>query len=254
MMVRDSGWKLEPDSDQQRFSGRVARMRDLQIVITGASGGIGSYLIENLQHHEIFGCYNSRIPSESVNAEFFQVDVTDAQSVESFTEQVSSRLKSVVLINLAGISLNAMAHKMEESTWDQVLDTNLKGTFLMSRALLPFMRDEQWGRIINISTIVGQIGVPGTVAYSASKSGLAGLTRTLAVENVRKNITANALALGYYNVGMINTIEPRLQEAIIERIPMKRLGDPKDIVLAVKFLIECEYITGSIININGGML
>lgn len=124
----------------------------------------------------------------------------------------------------------------------------------MCRAMLPFMRQQEWGRIINISSIVGQVGVPGTVAYSASKSGLFGLTRTLAVENASRNITVNTLALGYFSVGMINVIRPEIQEQIKAKIPMKRFGDPHNVELAIRFLIECDYITGATININGGLL
>ena len=226
------------------------------IVITGASGGIGRFLAEQFsQEYEIIGTYNSHKPIPSGNSiEYYQVDVCDALSIERFVSKIGDRLKDIILINLAGISLDGMGHKMAEETWDQVIDTNLKGTFLMSRALLPFMREQEWGRIINTSSIVGQIGIPGTGAYSASKAGLMGLTRTLAAENVTKEITVNVLALGYFDIGMISVIRPELQEQIRAKIPMKRFGDPKNIELAIRFLIAADYITGSIININGGLL
>lgn len=226
------------------------------IVITGASGGLGSYLIEHLaKDYEIIGTYNMhKPPSTDQVVGFYQVDVRDPDNVERFVFAVADKLNHVVLINLAGISLDAMGHKMSEATWDQVLDVNLKGVFLTCRAFLPFMRQQEWGRIINVSSIVGQMGVPGTVAYSASKAGLFGLTRTLAAENVAKNITVNALALGYFDVGMINVITPEIQEQIRAKIPMKRLGHPRNVELAVRFLIESDYITGSVININGGLL
>jgi 3-oxoacyl-[acyl-carrier protein] reductase len=159
-----------------------------------------------------------------------------------------------VLVNLAGISLDGMGHKMDESTWDRVVDTNLKGTFLMSRAILPFMRGQEWGRIINISSVVGQKGVPGTVAYASSKGGLYSLSRTLAAENATKNITVNALALGYFEVGMIGVLKPEVQEQVRQTIPMKRLGHPRNVELAIRFLIDADYITGTTININGGLL
>ena len=110
------------------------------------------------------------------------------------------------------------------------------------------------GRIINISSIVGQLGVPGTVAYSSSKAGVFGLTRTVASENAKKNITVNSLALGYFNIGIINTIAPEVQQQIKEKIPMGRFGDPKNIELAVRYLIDSDYITGTTIDINGGLL
>lgn len=146
-----------------------------------------------------------------------------------------------------------MAHRMPSDVWDKVIDTNLKGTFLFCRAMLPFMRKQEWGRIINISSIVGQIGIPGTIAYSTSKSALFGLTRTLAVENAAKKITVNVLALGYFDIGMISVIKHDLQERIKESIPLKKFGDPRNIELAIRFLIESDYCTGTVININGGL-
>ena len=225
------------------------------IVITGASGGLGNYLVEHLgRDYEIIGTYNTHKPAPIDRVvEFFQVDVTDSGSVERFVAAVSDKLQRIVVINMAGISLEGMGHKIAEGKWDRVLDVNLKGTFLMCRALLPWMREQDWGRIINVSSVVGHLGVPGTVAYSASKTGLFGLTRTLAAENAMKNITVNVLGLGYFEVGMINVIRPEIQEQIRERIPMKRFGHPRNVELAIRFLIECDYVTGTSIAINGGL-
>lgn len=225
------------------------------IIMTGASGGLGGYLIEHLSRDfEIIGTFNTHEPTPTNRVMgFYQVDVRDSGSVERFVATVADKLQHIVLINLAGISLDGMGHKMSDTLWDRVVGTNLKGTFLTCRAILPFMREQKWGRIINISSVVGQKGVPGTVAYSASKSGLFGLTRTLAVENATKNITVNTLALGYFDIGMINVIRPETQEQIKASIPMRQFGDPRNVELAIRFLIECDYITGSIININGGL-
>lgn len=222
------------------------------IVMTGASGGLGQYLIEHLsKDFEIIGTFHTHRPTDK--ARFYQVDVTDANSVAQFVTMIASSLQRIVLINLAGISLDGVGHRMSESIWDQVVDTNLKGAFLMCKAVLPFMREQKWGRIINVSSVVGQVGVPGTLAYSASKSGLFGLTRTLAIENASKNITVNTLALGYFNRGMIGTIDPEFQEQIKAKIPMGRLGHPRNIELAIRLLVEADYITGAVININGGL-
>ena len=124
----------------------------------------------------------------------------------------------------------------------------------MSRALLPIMRQQEWGRIIYVSSIVGQMGIAGTCAYSASKAGLFGLTRTLAAENAAKNITVNTLSLGYFDVGMINVIKPDMREQIKEKIPMRRFGNHNALEAGIKFLIDCDYITGTTININGGIM
>jgi NAD(P)-dependent dehydrogenase (short-subunit alcohol dehydrogenase family) len=106
---------------------------------------------------------------------------------------------------------------------------------------------------VNISSIVAQVGVPGTGAYSASKSGILGLTRTLAAENASKGITVNALALGYFSIGMIRVLSPEMQELVLQKIPMHRLGDPRCLTAAIRFLIECDYMTGTVLNINGGL-
>jgi NAD(P)-dependent dehydrogenase (short-subunit alcohol dehydrogenase family) len=224
-------------------------------IITGASGGLGSYLVQAFhREHHIIGTYHNNKPEMVLpNVEYHRVAVGDPKSVDSFVQQVSGKLDKVTLVNFAGISLDGMGHKMKEESWDKVLDTNLKGTFLMCRGLLGHMREQRWGRIINVTSVVGQIGVPGTVAYSSSKAGVTGLTRTLAAENATRNITVNTLALGYFNVGMINVIKPELQEQLKQTIPMKKLGHPRNLELAVRFLIESDYVTGSTININGGL-
>jgi acetoacetyl-CoA reductase/3-oxoacyl-[acyl-carrier protein] reductase len=230
-------------------------LEEYVIVITGASGGLGSYLVDYLsKDHEIIGTYHARRPeSHSASVRFYELDISDPRSVGNFVASTEPLMHNTVLINLAGISMDGMGHKMSESTWDSIVDTNLKGTFLMCRAILPLMRKQEWGRIINISSIVGQIGIPGTVAYSASKGGPFSLTRTLAAENAAKNITVNALALGYFDVGMIGVIPPERREAIRAAIPMQRLGNPRNLELAVRFLVDCDYITGAIMDINGGL-
>jgi NAD(P)-dependent dehydrogenase (short-subunit alcohol dehydrogenase family) len=226
------------------------------IVVAGASGGLGRYLVDRLSgDFEMIGTYHNRKPElDRPIAGLFRVDVTDPASIDAFVAEAGPLLQRVVLVNLVGITLDGMGHKLAEATWDRVLDVNLKGTFLMCRALLPVMREQTWGRIINVSSVVGQMGVPGTVAYSSAKAGMFGMTRTLAAENASRNITVNTLALGYFSVGMINEIRPEGQAAIKATIPMKRFGDPRNFELAVRFLIESDYTTGSVININGGLV
>jgi NAD(P)-dependent dehydrogenase (short-subunit alcohol dehydrogenase family) len=225
------------------------------VVITGVSGGLGSYLADALsEDHFVIGTYYSRNPMY-MNApmDFVQVDVCSSTSVAAFAKTIEG-YNDLALINLAGVSEDAMAHKMPDGLWDSVMDVNLRGTFLMCKALLPYMRENGWGRIINVSSVVGQMGVPGTAAYSASKAGVLGLTRTLAIENATKGITVNALALGYFNAGMLRALPLEVREHIREAIPMKRFGSPLNIELAVHFLLKADYITGATININGGLL
>lgn len=226
------------------------------IIITGASGGLGNYLVKKLKNdHELIGTYWSHKPDKfESTVDFYQLDVSNAQEIDSFMKKISPKLHNIVFIHLAGISINAVSHKMKEEYWDRVMDVNLKGAFLMTRSLIPIMRMQEWGRVIYISSVVGQTGIPGTCAYSASKAGLFGLTRTVAAENVLKNITVNTISLGYFNVGIIDTLNPDMQEQIKEKIPMRRFGRPENFEMAIRFLIDCDYITGSILNINGGFL
>jgi NAD(P)-dependent dehydrogenase (short-subunit alcohol dehydrogenase family) len=159
----------------------------------------------------------------------------------------------VTLVNLAGISLDSLCHNFSSADWNRVLAVNLTGSFLMSRGLLPYMMKERWGRIINISSVVSRIGVAGSCAYAASKAGLMGLTRTLAKEYAPYGIRVNCLSLGYFSSGLIDTIPAGRVKSIKEEIPVKRLGDVRDISAAIEFLIKCDYITGAEINLNGGL-
>ena len=137
------------------------------IVVVGASGGLGSYLSEQLaKDYPVIATYYTHKPTSTApGVEWYQVDVRDVMSIERFVAATNDRLQHIVLVNLAGISLDGMGHKMDEATWDRVLDTNLKGTFLMCRSLLPLMRQQEWGRIINISSVVGQ---RGTICFEFS--------------------------------------------------------------------------------------
>jgi NAD(P)-dependent dehydrogenase (short-subunit alcohol dehydrogenase family) len=227
------------------------------IVLTGASGGLGRFLAADMgADHSVVGAYNTRLPDDPglFRAGCYQVDVSDARSVAAFAERLAGIEERLVLVNLAGVSIDGMAHKLAEDAWDTVLNTNLKGAWLMSRALLPRMRARGWGRIVNVSSIVGQIGVAGTSAYAASKAGLFGLTRALAAEGAGRGVTANALALGYFNAGMGNALDASTVEAVCARIPMRRFGDPANVAAAIRFCIAADYMTGAVIDINGGLL
>lgn len=221
------------------------------IILTGASGGIGKKLaLELKKYDKVIGTYFKNKPAAGKH---YQLDVTSEESILNFLHPISSGLRRVTLINLAGISIDRLAHNLSLAEWNRVLSVNLTGSFLMSRHLLPYMMKEGWGRIINISSVVPQIGVRGTAAYAASKSGLVGLTKTLAKEYASYGITVNCLSLGYFSSGLINTIPKAKAELLKKDIPMNRFGEVKDIALAVKFMIDSNYITGAEIDINGGI-
>lgn len=216
------------------------------IVIIGASGGIGKYLAAKLPP-PIIGTYY-----EHPRAGLHHLDVRDEREVQYFANSCHLG-KRIVLINAFGITRNAIGHKMQEFEWDEVVDSNLKGVWLACKHFLPLMRANGWGRIINLSSVVGQAGVPGTAAYAASKAGLVGLTKALAVENATRGVTANCISLGYFDAGMIRSVPDDMLETIKAIIPMKQLGNPDNIVYAVNFLIAADYVTGAVIDVNGGL-
>jgi NAD(P)-dependent dehydrogenase (short-subunit alcohol dehydrogenase family) len=230
-------------------------MSDIIFLITGASGGIGKFLSHHYAQlgYEVFGTYNSNKPENYDGIELKKVDVSNHIEVESWISSLPLKSKKIILINSAGISYNAFGHKADPEKWREVINVNLFGSFNTSRYVLPLMRDVNFGRIINFSSVVAQVGIHGTSAYSSSKAALWGLTKTLAIENASKGITVNTLTLGYFNIGMISTVPDEMQKIIAGKIPMQGFGNPDNIIKALNFLIESDYTTGESININGGL-
>ena len=172
-----------------------------------------------------------------------------------WVEQLLPRLKDVVLINCAGISYNSFAHKADIEKWSSVIDVNIKGTFNVIRAILPHMRNDGYGRIVNFSSVVTKLPTPGVSAYAASKAALVGLTKSLATENASKGITVNAINLGYCNVGMgVNDVPAEYQEKMMSQIPSKRFCDPQEIYNTIRYMIDTPYLNGSAIDINGAII
>ncbi len=230
------------------------------IVITGASGGMGNALATRFaaEGYRLALHYHSRpvqLP-ESDTIAHFKADLTNETEVDWMVEAILERFGRIdVLINNAGISRSGMSWKTHADDWRQTLAVNLDAPFFMSKAIAPFMRHQQSGRIINVSSVVAQTGFIGTAAYAASKAGLIGLTKTLSKELVTSGITVNALALGYFNVGMIEDVPEDLRNQVIDSIPAKRLGDPEAVFATMQWLIsdEAGYVTGQTINLNGGL-
>lgn len=237
------------------------------VIITGASGGLGRVLSLEFgragatvvaHYHANRGSALSvveEVEAGGGTAVALQADITDSTQVNAMTQQVLDRFGRIdVLVNNAGISRDGISWKLAEEQWSEVLDVNLNGAFLCTRAVLPAMRAQQWGRIVSISSVVGQAGMPGTASYAASKAGLIGMTKTIAREVARKGITVNCLSLGYFSVGLIMTLSAEVREAVVAQIPMGRLGEPGEVAHAVRFLCDerAAYITGQVLNINGG--
>jgi 3-oxoacyl-[acyl-carrier protein] reductase len=243
-------------------------LRDKVVVVTGGSGALGGALAEFAAERgaRVVIFYHSgrdraeaivhRIEDRNASALALQVDVADRSSVDAAVLSVLNTFGQIdVLINCAGISRNGVVWKVSDDDWSDTLDVNLTGTFQCTRAVLPAMRSRSWGRIVNIASVVGQIGVAGTSAYAASKGGMMAITRANAIEVASKGITVNALALGYFEAGIIADVPEEKLKAVIASVPVGRLGTLAELCHAVDFLCanEAAYITGQVINVNGGV-
>jgi acetoacetyl-CoA reductase/3-oxoacyl-[acyl-carrier protein] reductase len=224
------------------------------IIITGASRGIGKFLFNSFIHKKdlVIGTYWLTEPHEN-SEKYFKVNITDESSIISFISNLKDKLSKITLINCAGVNYNSLVYKFDFNEWKRVFETNLHGTFLIIKHILPLMREQKYGRIINISSVTAEKGVVGTAAYSSSKAALWALTKVTANENATKGITCNCLNLGYFNIGMISEVPEGILNEIIQTIPQKQLGNPSNIFNAVNFLVESDYTTGTTIDINGGL-
>lgn len=226
------------------------------IILTGASGGIGRAILPALSKLDhVTAVYHSKQPDiaglERVMPQ--QIDLTSEREVNDFATKMKDKLTRITLVHAAALSRDSLAAKLDLNDWDQAINVNLRGDFLLTRAMLMPMIAEKWGRVIHISSVAGMRGVPGTLAYSTAKTGLLGMSRVLANEYARFGITSNVLVAGYFNTGLIETLSEKMRQDIIESIPSKRLGEPSNIVNAIEFLMKSEYVNGSTINIDGGI-
>lgn len=183
-------------------------------------------------------------------------DVSDAASVESLFAAVKERFGRVdILVNNAGLTRDTLMLRMSEEDWDIVLDANLKGTFLCTRAAAKLMLKQKYGRIINITSINGQVGSPGQANYSASKAGVIGLTKTVARELASRGITVNAVAPGFIDTQMTDFVSGEARDKILEKIPVGRFGTAEDVGAAVAFLASdaASYMTGQVLTVDGGL-
>jgi NAD(P)-dependent dehydrogenase (short-subunit alcohol dehydrogenase family) len=222
------------------------------IIITGASRGIGKYLFNKYRElgFEVIGTYNG---THSSAKGFSQVDITNYEQVSIWIKENELNLKEITLINCAGLSYNSFAHKSDPKLWKNIIEVNLIGTFNCIRSLLPIMRNQNFGRIINFSSVVAKKGTPGVSAYAASKSALWGMTKSLAQENANLNITINDINMGYSELGMIKNVPSKFLEDLVTQIPSNNLCPKEDIFKTVEYLRNCSYINGSSIDLNGGL-
>lgn len=236
-------------------------------LITGASGAIGSELSKYFaeRDYDVILHYNSHpekleklkdeIQKFDVNYLIQKADITKENEVKEMFSTIEKKISKLdVLVNNAGIHIDRPVWKMPIEEWDKVINVNLTGAFLGSKFAIPLMKKNNFGRIINVSSVVGQRGEFGTSNYAASKSGLFGFTKTIAREVAKYNITANTVALGYFSIGIINDIPKDMQEKLKSVIPVKRFGEPNELCSLVYYLSseDAGYITGQTIGINGG--
>ena len=226
------------------------------IILTGATGGIGKEIVTHLlEIDQVIGTYNTSSPPipQSDRSTYEKLNLGDKDDIRKFVKKCEAKLYKVTLIHGAAFKIDGLAANYKTEDWDHVIGINLRGSFLLTQALLPYMIRERWGRIIHISSRGGIEGASGTIAYSASKTGLLGMSRVLSKEYARFNITSNILTLGAFRTGMFLKLHDDLKEKIRNQIPSKTFGKVSNIANAIQFLIKSEYVNGTIINIDGGM-
>jgi 3-oxoacyl-[acyl-carrier protein] reductase len=222
-------------------------------LVTGAGRGIGRAIALALASS---GCEIKSIQAMKRNGLEVKLDVSKIESVEAALETVEKELGPVnILINNAGITRDNLILRMSSEEWESVININLNGAFNCVKSVVKNMTKAKWGRIVNITSVVGQRGNAGQANYSSAKAGLIGLTKSLAIELASRNITVNAVAPGFIDTDMTRVLSEKVKEMLLEAVPMKRLGTVQDIANAVKFLVsdDAAYITGHVIAVNGGM-
>lgn len=228
----------------------------IKVIITGASKSIGLYMLQQFKERGfcVYGSYNTTQPPCDLFSYFKQVDVSRTEQVKLWIDGIVEPSDKIILINCAAINYNVLGRKADVERWEHVIDVNLLGTFRSINAVLPHMYESKYGRIINFSSIVAQKPVHGTSAYAASKAALWGMTKCLAAENAAYGITINTINLGYMNTGMtLDSVPEQMRKQIYEQIPMRRFGEIGEVLNTVNYLIDTEYITGTSIDLNGGL-
>jgi acetoacetyl-CoA reductase len=237
-------------------------------IVTGGCRGIGAAITTRLARDgmHVAAGYHTRLEdaehlekalwAEGFPVSVHQVDVADPQDCARFVGEVLATFGRVdCLVNNAGLTLDKTVRKMTVEEWHAVLRVNLSGAFYMTKAVLGPMLAQGYGRIVNVSSVIGQTGNFGQANYAASKSGLFGFTKSLALELAAKNITVNCVAPGFIETEMLGSVPAAVLETVIDRIPVKRLGRPDEVARAVRFLVDEQsgYITGSVMAVNGGL-
>jgi 3-oxoacyl-[acyl-carrier protein] reductase len=237
-------------------------------LVTGASQGIGracalalaeagATIAAAARSEDKLASVVSEITGAGGHAAAVKMDVASEDEIKTATKAAIEKFGKIdILVNNAGITRDMLMMRMKRADWDAVLATNLTGAFLCTQAVIGSMLKGRWGRIINITSINGQIGAPGQANYAASKAGLIGLTMSIAREVASRSITCNAVAPGFIETAMTETLSAEMKDGMLKMVPLGRVGTDRDIANAVRFLASehASYITGHVLNVNGGLL
>tara|TARA_B100001027_G_scaffold208024_1_gene172954 strand:+ start:401 stop:1135 length:735 start_codon:yes stop_codon:yes gene_type:complete len=241
----------------------MINFKNKKILVTGATGGIGNSIVKK------FVSLNANVLATGTNSEklddlrvkypdvnVLKFDITEHERIEEFVENVNSQLKGIdIIINNAGINRDNISLRMKSEEWQKVIDTNLTSTFYICKYGIKKMLKNKYGRIVNVTSIVGHTGNLGQSNYSASKAGMIAMSKSLAIEYAKKNITINCVSPGFIQSNMTDNIVESIKAALTSKIPMSRLGTGDDVSNAIAFLCSdsASYITGETIHVNGGM-
>jgi 3-oxoacyl-[acyl-carrier protein] reductase len=241
-------------------------MKDLEnknIIVTGASGGIGNSIVEKLNDcgANVLASGTRLEKLEELKNKFNKIkilkfDISQSDKIEEFIDAAANELGGLdCIVNNAGITQDNLAIRMSIDEWKKVIDINLTSTFLMSKFAIKKMLKNKKGKIINITSVVGHTGNLGQANYTASKAGLVAMSKSLAIEYAKKNINVNCISPGFIKTAMTDKIDEKFKEVIVSKIPSARLGEPEDIANAVLFLASdnSNYINGETLHVNGGM-
>ena len=227
-------------------------------LVTGASRGIGHAIAAELakQGAKVIGTATSDEGAKKVPGIGRVLNVKDAAQTDALVEAVQKEFGDIlILVNNAGITRDNLALRMKDADWDEVMETNLRAVFRLSRAVMRGMMKARWGRIINITSVVGASGNPGQANYAAAKAAVVGMTKSLAREIGSRNITVNCVAPGFIDTDMTRALPDEQKKALLTQIPLGRLGKVEDIAAAVGYLASpgADYVTGTVLHVNGGM-
>ena len=241
----------------------MINFKNKKILITGATGGIGKELVKKFNSLEgqvlATGTKNEKLndlKKEFPNINILKFDISDHSKIEEFIDNASTQLTGLdILVNNAGTNMDNLSLRMKDEEWKKVIDINLTSTFLLSKYAIKKMLKSKYGRIVNITSVVGHTGNLGQSNYAASKAGIVGMTKSLAIEYAKKNITLNCVSPGFIQSRMTDNIIESVKAVLTSKIPMSRLGNGEDVANSVAFLSsdQASYITGETIHVNGGM-